>query len=193
MNEELVQALFRCVLSDGLGLNLDDPNLKDTPKRIAKMYCRELFKNIDVEFNDFKSFPNENSYDAIIVSDNISFTSVCSHHFLSFSGLAWVLYIPDKTLVGASKMARLVEHYAARPQLQENLCWDIINRFMDNVKPLGAMVVLRAVHKCMTCRGVKQPPNAGFMTSAVAGVFSDDSSAKQEGFELIKLSLAMGG
>jgi GTP cyclohydrolase I len=122
------------------------------------------------------------------MSDRIYFTSICSHHFLPFTGLAWVSYIPNHSLVGASKMSRLVEHYSSRPQLQENLTHQVLNTFVNAIEPEGAMVVMRAVHSCMTCRGVKQTGGAGMQTSALHGAFFK-AEVKSEALELIKLSL----
>jgi len=188
MNPLKIERYFSLLMSEGLGLDLTDPNLKDTPERVAKMYHNEFFSNMDKEFADFKTFPNTNGYDEIILSDNIHFVSMCSHHFLPFSGLAWVLYIPGDKLIGASKMARLVKHYASRPQLQENLCHEIINAFEAGLKPIGSMIVMRAMHGCMSCRGVNQYGRAGFTTSVIKGDFFKDS-VKQEGLRLIELSL----
>ena len=187
MDESKVAHYFAQLMSKGLGFDLTDPNLKDTPKRVAKMYCREWFKSVGSEFTDFKSFPNE-SYKQIIMSDRIHFISICSHHFLPFTGLAWVSYIPNKVLIGASKMSRLVEHYASRPQLQETLTYQILNAFVEGIDPEGVMVVMRAVHSCMTCRGVKQIGGAGMQTSALHGAFYTPE-VKSEALELIKLSL----
>jgi GTP cyclohydrolase I len=188
MNPEVVEKYFRKLLVEGLGFDITDPNLIDTPKRIAKMYCNEWFKGTTSEFSDFKSFPNTEQYQQIICFDRIHFSSVCSHHFLPFTGLAWVLYLPDKTLVGASKPARLIAHYSSRPQLQENLTHQILNRFVAKIKPQGVMVVMRALHECMRCRGTKQTNGAGMITSALQGCFFEPA-VKTEGLELIKLSL----
>jgi GTP cyclohydrolase I len=188
MNQLKVRHYFSLLMSEGLGLDLSDPNLKDTPKRVAKMYCSEFFSKMNEEFTDFKTFPNIGNYDEIILSDNIHFVSICSHHFLPFVGLAWLMYIPKDKLIGASKMARLVEHYSSRPQLQEILCHEIITAFEDGLKPLGSMIVMRAVHECMSCRGVKQHGKAGLTTSVIKGAFLKDS-VKQEGLRLIQLSL----
>jgi len=190
MNQRMVEHRFKQLLSEGLGLDLKDPNLSGTPKRIAKMYCKEWFKGISSEFKDFKSFPNTEDYKQIICFDKIHFTSVCSHHFLPFAGYAWVLYIPKTLLVGASKPSRLVEHYSSRPQLQENLTHQVLNRFTKKIKPAGAMVVMRALHECMMCRGVKQTNSAGMITDALSGCFFEPD-VKAEGLELIKLSLLM--
>jgi GTP cyclohydrolase I len=188
MDESIVQHYFRLLMSEGLGFDLTNPNLTDTPKRVAKMYCQEWFKSVGSEFTDFKSFPNDKNYKQIIMSDRIHFTSICSHHFLPFTGLAWIGYIPNNSLIGASKMSRLVEHYASRPQLQEHLTHQVLKTFVHGVNPEGVMVVMRAVHSCMTCRGAKQTGGAGMQTSALHGAFYK-AEVKSEALELIKLSL----
>ncbi|MEE8632452.1 MAG: GTP cyclohydrolase I [Candidatus Bathyarchaeia archaeon] len=188
MNQEKVARFFRQLMEEGLGLDLSDPNLSETPERVARMYCQELLCNCCAIFDDLKTFPNTHGYDQIIVSDRIFFTSICSHHFLPFKGLAWLLYIPKDTLVGASKMERLVQHYACKPQLQENLCHEVIDRFAEVVQPLGAMVYIRAIHGCMKCRGVKQYGGSGMGTSAVYGAFKEDAQ-ESKGLKLIELSM----
>ena len=188
MHQDRVRYHLEKMLSEGLGFDLKDPNLIDTPNRIAKMYCKEWFKGNNSEFLDFKSFPNSKQYKQIVVFDKIHFSSVCSHHFLPFTGLAWLLYIPKDWLVGASKPARLIEHYSARPQLQENLTHDVLNQFVKHINPIGAMVVMRASHECMVCRGAKQTNGAGMITDALHGCF-EEPDVKAEGLELIKLSL----
>jgi GTP cyclohydrolase I len=188
MNQEQIEKLFRLIIESGLGFDPKDPNLIDTPKRIAKMYCQEWFRNVNSEFDDFKSFPNSENYRQIVCFDKIQFSSICSHHFLPFTGFAWLLYIPQNRLIGASKSSRLIEHYSARPQLQENLTHQILNRFVEGVVPQGAMVVMRAIHECMRCRGAKQTNGSGMITDALYGCFKEPD-VKAEGLELIKLSL----
>lgn len=190
MDRELVEVMFAKLMSQGLGLDLNDPNLIDTPMRVAKMYCNELFKNVGEEFpvEDFALFPNERKCNQITGIDNIHFTSVCSHHFLPFSGRAWFYYIPnEKDLCGASKLPRLVAHYAARPQLQENLCHEIMARFVEVMNPKGAMLVMRAIHGCMSCRGVEQYNNTGMVSSAIYGCF-EHQDTRMEALSLIALS-----
>jgi len=165
MNQALVAHFLKKLLSEGLGFDLTDPNLSETPQRIAKMYCKEWFKGVNSDFKDYK-------------------------HFLPFTGYAWVLYIPNELLVGASKPSRLVSHYASRPQLQENLTHQVLNRFAKNIKPKGAMVVMRALHECMMCRGAMQTNGAGMITDALFGCFFEPD-VKAEGLELIKISLLM--
>lgn len=199
MNQDKVEQYFRLLMSEGLGLDMSDPNLCGTAGRVAKMYCQEFFKNVDEEFPAEKltTFPNEDGYDEIILADNIPFVSICSHHFLPFTGKAWFLYIPNHQVIedkeallsGASKMARVVQHYASRPQLQERLAKQIVKRFEELVKPNGIMLVMRAVHGCMSCRGVKSGNNSGLVTSIVRGAFKEHASTRSEAMDLIKLSL----
>jgi GTP cyclohydrolase I len=192
MSQINTEKYVKKMLEEGLGLDLTDPNLKDTPKRVAKMLHQELLHNIIEEFpgESFSKFPNTHNYSQIILMDHIHFTSMCSHHFLPFEGVAFFAYIPDGFLVGASKMARLIEHYGARPQLQENLCHEIMNRFVEVVRPKGAMLITRAIHGCMTSRGVKQYANAGMTTSVISGCFNDPT-VREECMDLIKLSTVL--
>lgn len=188
MNRPLIEKYFHLLMVEGLGLDLNDPNLSDTPERVAKMYG-EFFSGMGKDFEGLTVFPNDHNYDEIVLLDNIFFTSVCSHHFLPFYGLAWVAYIPGEVVMGASKAARVINHYSARPQLQENLCNEIITFLNDKLNPKAVMVVMRAEHGCMKCRGVKQYAGSGMLTSSVKGTFKTDSKGKQEAFDLIKLSM----
>uniref|UniRef100_A0A6M3IW22 GTP cyclohydrolase I n=1 Tax=viral metagenome TaxID=1070528 RepID=A0A6M3IW22_9ZZZZ len=163
------------------------PEIKGTAKRIMRMWVEEFFKNIDTEFDDFYLSDNQKSYSQIIDFTGIDFVSCCSHHLLPFSGTAHILYIPDKFLVGASKPARLVDHYSKRPQLQETLSHDIADTFWKAVKPLGVMVVLKATHGCISCRGVHKA-NVKMGTSVVRGAFASEPELELKGYELIKLS-----
>jgi GTP cyclohydrolase IA len=191
MNLEKMEFYLSKFISEGLEFDLNDPNLKDTPKRMSIMFGHELFHAVNKEFpeKEFSKFPNTEKYNQIIMLDNIHFTSICSHHFLPFSGKAWFLYIPNiyGELIGASKPARLIAHYAARPQLQENLCHQALNRFVEIMKPAGAMIVMRAIHGCMTCRGVHQYNNSGMINSAVYGGF-ENQTTREEAMALIQLS-----
>ena len=190
MDQAKVEFHFRKLMEEGLGFDMNDPNLIDTPKRVAKMYTHELFHAVDKEFpeKDFRKFPNTKKYNQVTMIDNIHFTSVCSHHFLPFAGRGWFLYIPNELdLIGASKMPRIITHYAARPQLQENLCHDVMDRFVEVMKPVAAMLVLRAIHGCMSCRGVNQYNNTGMTSSAIYGGF-EKPELRAEAMSLIHLS-----
>jgi GTP cyclohydrolase I len=177
------------MLSEGLGLDLTDPNLKDTPDRIARTYCREFFTGLNPDnAPKITVFPNDDNYNEIIMLDNIPFISMCSHHFLPFQGLAWFLYIPGPSLIGASKINRVISYLSARPQLQEKLTHQIMDYITDCLAPKGAMLVMRAIHSCMSCRGIKQGLGGGMTTSVVYGNFIENNITRNEGLELIKLS-----
>lgn len=181
---------FKSILQN-MGLDINDSNLKETPARLTKMYI-EFCKNHGKEPVDIiKTFPNENNYDEIILMDNIPFVSICSHHFLPFPGLAWFAYIPDKTLVGASKPARITNFFALKPQLQEKLGIEIVDTFEKEIKPKGCMLVMRAIHGCMACRGAMTGENAGLITSITRGSFRENASTRTEALDLIKLSIAL--
>lgn len=187
MNKPLVEKLFREIMVDGLGLDLQDPNLEDTPARVAKMYCEELLAGLNSNEPKTTAFPNNKEYSQMILSDKIYFSSLCSHHFLPFSGYAWILYIPDKKLLGLSKFSRVVTWFASRPQLQENLTHEVAHYLVEKLDPKGIMIVMRALHQCMHCRGVKQHSGAGMVTSAIHGQF-EDGAVRNEGMNLIQLS-----
>jgi GTP cyclohydrolase I len=180
---------IRSLLTD-LGCDLSDPNFVDTPDRILRMLQDEFLLNINKEIHPdtFKTFPNDKGFDEIIHLDNIPFTSLCSHHFLPFSGLAHLLYIPDKLLIGASKPARIIDFFCRKPQLQENLGIEIVDAFEAAVRPKGVMLYMRGVHSCMSCRGVKTGINAGMGTSITRGVFRSSFELEMKGFQLIQLS-----
>ncbi|MFA7218688.1 MAG: GTP cyclohydrolase I [Dehalococcoidales bacterium] len=177
------------LIEEGLGMDLGDPNLTETPKRIAKMY-KDFFTNYGKEPSQdiLKRFPNDKKYDEIVLLDNIPFTSICSHHFLPFQGFAWFAYLPGAYLIGASKPARLIHFYSKKPQLQENLAKEIIDYFVDKARPQGAMLVMRAVHGCMATRGACTGPGAGMVVSATFGAFRDNHATRMEALELIRLS-----
>jgi GTP cyclohydrolase IA len=187
MNKQLTEFLFQELLTKGLGLDLADPNLCETPQRLAKMYCDELLVGTYKPEPKTTVFPNSKKYDQMILSDKLSFNSLCSHHFLPFTGQAWILYIPDSHLLGLSKFSRILTWYASKPQLQENLTHEVTNHLVEKLKPKGVMVVIRAIHQCMTCRGVKQNSGAGMVTSAIYGEF-EKPEVRAEGFNLINLS-----
>ncbi len=176
-------------LLKALGCDLEDPNMKDTPERILRMYQNEFFKNIEgkPEEDLFKTFPNDKKFDEILHFDNIPFVSMCSHHFLPFSGLAHLLYIPDKVIIGASKPARIIDFFSRKPQLQENLGIEIVDAFEKYVQPKGVMLYMRGIHSCMSCRGVKTGINAGMAASITRGTFRIHE-LEMKGFQMIQLT-----
>ncbi|HEX4441711.1 MAG TPA: GTP cyclohydrolase I FolE [Thermoanaerobaculia bacterium] len=157
-----------------LGLDLSDPNLVETPERVAKMYF-ELFHGLSEGAEPKVTFfPNEERYTAMVMEKEIPFYSLCSHHFVPFYGHVHVAYIPNESIVGLSKMARIVDFYARRPQLQERLTEQIAGYMNEKLDPQGVMVVVEARHLCVEMRGV-QKPGALTVTSAIRGIFNTQS------------------
>jgi GTP cyclohydrolase I len=177
-----IAAHFRKII-ELLGLDLDDPNLVETPERVAKMYL-ELFQGL-AEGAEPKVtfFPNDERYSAMVIEKDIPFYSLCSHHFVPFYGHAHVAYIPNESIVGLSKMARIVEFYARRPQLQERLTEQIARYMAEKLDPQGVMVVVEARHLCVEMRGIKKP-GALTVTSAIRGIFNTQT-VREEFLDLL--------
>lgn len=153
-----------------LGLDASDPNLSETPTRVAKMYT-EMFHGLSEGAEPRVTFfPNDERYQAMVIEKEIPFYSLCSHHFVPFYGHAHLAYIPKDKIVGLSKLPRIVEFYARRPQLQERLTEQIAAFLADKLNPQGVMVVIEARHLCVEMRGVKKP-GAVTVTSAIRGIF----------------------
>lgn len=167
-----VAAKFREVL-DALDLDRGDPNLFGTEFRVARAY-REIFAGVYAGAEPtLRTFPNTEGYSEIVSVIDIPFYSLCAHHLLPFFGAAHVAYLPDDRLVGLSKLARVVEFYARRPQIQERMTEQIIDFLEHRLRPAGAMVVVQARHFCMEMRGVGKP-GLTTTTSAIRGAFEDD-------------------
>ncbi|HHQ47674.1 MAG TPA: GTP cyclohydrolase I FolE [Acidobacteria bacterium] len=155
-----------------LNLDLDDPNFVHTPERVAKMYI-EMFHGIfEGAEPKVTTFPNDEQYHHMVIEREIPFYSMCAHHFVPFYGHANIAYIPQSRIVGLSKLPRILEFYAKRPQLQERLTEQVAEFLWDKLKPLGVMVVIEARHLCVEMRGVKKP-GALTTTSALRGCFAD--------------------
>jgi GTP cyclohydrolase I len=168
---------------DSLGLDPRDPNLTGTPERVAKMYL-EMFHGLSEGAEPTVTvFPNEEHYTAMVMEKDIPFYSMCSHHFVPFYGHAHVAYIPNERIVGLSKMPRIVEFYARRPQLQERLTEQIAGCMAEKLQPQGVMVVVEARHLCVEMRGVKKP-GALTVTSAIRGIFFN-RSVREEFLDLL--------
>jgi GTP cyclohydrolase I len=166
-----------------LNLDLTDPNLRDTPRRFARMYL-EIFEGLEEENEpDITVFPNEDGFDNMVAMTDITFYSMCAHHLLPFWGRAHVAYIPTAQIVGLSKLARMVEYYARRPQLQERMTHQIAEYLVKELEPHGAMVVVDARHLCMEMRGVEKP-GTWTTTSAVRGSFQE-RTAREEFLQLL--------
>ncbi|MFP3154002.1 GTP cyclohydrolase I FolE [Lachnospiraceae bacterium ZAX-1] len=171
------------LLLEGIGEDTKREGLIETPKRIAKMY-EELFSGMDQNPKEhlMKSFRVENN--SMVVEKDITFYSICEHHLLPFFGKAHIAYIPDGRVVGLSKLARTVEVFAKRPQLQEQLTAQIGDALMQHLRAKGVMVCLEAEHMCMTMRGVKKP-GSKTVTYVTRGTFETDQSLQATFFRLI--------
>jgi GTP cyclohydrolase I len=153
-----------------LGLDRSDPNLIGTPERVAKMYL-ELFSGITEGAEPTVTFfPNDEHYTSMVMEKDIPFYSLCAHHFVPFYGHAHIAYVPNDKIVGLSKMPRILEFYARRPQLQERLTEQVATFLAQKLDPQGVMVVVEARHLCVEMRGVKKP-GAMTVTSAIRGIF----------------------
>lgn len=165
----------------------EDPTregLLKTPQRVAKMYC-ELFGGLH---EDPAAVLGEAvftvAYDEMVVLRDIPFHSMCEHHMLPFTGKAHVAYLPENKVVGVSKLARVVEVFARRPQIQEQLTTQVADLLMDQLNPKGVAVVMEATHTCMTIRGVKKPGSL-MVTSALRGRFKSDPATRAEIMNLL--------
>lgn len=183
INEEAVARSIRSLL-EALGENPDRDGLRDTPSRVARMY-KELLSGLQDDPARHLERIFEARYDEIVLVRDINFYSMCEHHLLPFYGKAHVAYLPKDKVVGLSKLARTVDTFARRPQLQEQLTTQIADSLMQHLDARGALVVVEAEHLCMKIRGV-QKPNASMVTSAVRGVFKENPSTRAEAFALLK-------
>ena len=165
----------------------EDPNregLRDTPRRVAEMY-EEIFSGLYEDVGQHLEGVFEEGHEELILVKNIPFYSMCEHHFLPFIGKAHVAYIPTQGRVtGLSKLARVVEGMARRPQMQERLTSQIADMMVERLQPRGACVVIEAEHMCMSMRGIKKPGSLT-VTSALRGIFRKDEKTRQEVFNLI--------
>jgi GTP cyclohydrolase IA len=166
-------------LLEALGLDTAAEGMADTPGRMARAYA-ELFTARPFAAT---TFPNDEGYDELVLARAIPLRSVCEHHLLPFTGAAHVGYLPGRRILGLSKLARLVEHYAARPQVQERLTQQVADWLHRELDAKGVGVVLEAEHTCMTLRGV-QAVGARTVTSALRGVLRDSPSSRAEFFAL---------
>ncbi|QIX52313.1 GTP cyclohydrolase I FolE [Rhodococcus sp. DMU1] len=162
-----------------LGIDVDSGGVRDTPKRMTRAYS-DLFTPQSFELT---TFPNDEGYDELVVAKSIPMRSVCEHHLLPFSGVAHVGYLPGARVVGLSKLARIVEFFARRPQVQERLTKQIADCLVDRLGPKGVGVVIEAEHSCMSMRGVRAI-GATTVTSTLLGSFRDDPRSRQEFFVL---------
>lgn len=166
-------------LLDALGLDTSSEGLADTPRRVAAMFA-ELLTPAPFRAT---TFSNDAGYDELVLVSGIAFTSLCEHHLLPFRGVAHIGYLPGGRIVGLSKLARLVEAFARRPQVQERLAAQIADWMRDHLEPRGVGVVLEAEHLCMSIRGVRAA-GTRTVTSSLYGLLRDSPAARQEFLQL---------
>jgi GTP cyclohydrolase I len=162
-------------LMRALGMDPDTPELADTPRRVARAYA-ELLTPRDFTLT---TFPNDEQYDELVLAKDIPFTSLCEHHLLPFTGTASVGYLPGPKILGLSKLARVVELFARRPQVQERMTKQIAEWLDERLGPRGVGVVIEAEHTCMTLRGV-QARGSATVTSALTGLVRTSERTRAE-------------
>ncbi|MCD8316176.1 MAG: GTP cyclohydrolase I FolE [Eggerthellaceae bacterium] len=183
MDSEKIEQGVRLIL-EGIGEDPEREGLQQTPARVARMY-EELFSGMEEDPSVFFETTFDENHDGMVIVKDIPFYSVCEHHLVPFFGKAHVAYIPghDGKICGLSKLARLVDTYAKRPQVQERLTTQIADTLVEQLHPMGVLVVMEAEHMCMSMRGIKKP-GATTTTSVVRGVF-DSSATRAEAMSLI--------
>jgi len=182
-NKQKLMAGVRLLL-EGMGRDPQSPELAETPLRVAEMY-EEILGGMEEEAADVVKVIHAEKYDEIVLLRDVPFYSVCEHHLLPFHGRAHVAYIPEgNRITGISKLARVVDVYARRLQVQERMTTQIADNLMKALSPKGVMVVIEAEHLCMTMRGV-QKPGSVTVTSVVRGIFRDNPATRAEAMSLI--------
>ncbi len=183
MDENKIKQGVRLIL-EGIGEDCNREGLAETPDRIARMY-EEIFGGLGKDAKEplSKTFSVDNNQ--MVLEKDIVFYSTCEHHLLPFYGKAHVAYVPDGKVVGLSKLARTVEVYARRPQIQEQLCSQIADALMEYLKPKGAMVMIEAEHMCMTMRGVKKP-GSKTVSYVTRGIFEENQELQNQFFMMVK-------
>lgn len=174
--ERIERAVREILLAVG-----EDPNregLKATPRRVASMYG-ELLEGMQHEPSEHLQSIFHEKYDEVVLLRDIPFFSICEHHMMPFIGTANVAYLPDGKVLGVSKIARIVDCFAKRLQVQERLTAQVADFLMDNLKPKGVAVVIEASHSCMTIRGIRKP-SSEMVTSALRGLFKSDPRSRAE-------------
>lgn len=183
---ENIQHYFTKIMEE-LGLDLTDESLSGTPYRFAKMYVKELFYGLDPKNKPRLSvFPNKYGYKKMLVEHNINIDSSCEHHFLPITGYAHIGYMPEEKVIGLSKINRLVDYYAHRPQVQERLCLQILKDLQETLETKNVIVVINARHLCVSSRGIKDKESS--TTTIEYGGCFDKDSYRNEFFKLLKAS-----
>lgn len=173
------------LLLEGIGEDVSREGLKETPDRIARMY-EEIYGGMGENAAEHLSKVFSVRHNEMVLEKDIVFYSTCEHHLMPFYGKAHVAYIPDGKVVGLSKIARTVETYAKRLQIQEQMTGQIADAIMEHLAPQGVMVMLEAEHMCMTMRGIKKP-GSKTVTVAARGVFKEDVELQEQFYKMLRL------
>lgn len=183
---KLIEKHFREIMHV-LGLDLNDDSLKGTPKRVAKMFINEVFSGLDPKnMPEIKLFENKYKYSEMLVEKDITFFSHCEHHFVPIYGKAHIAYISNGYVIGLSKMNRIVQYFASRPQVQERLTMQIGNAFKEFLGTEDVAVIIDAHHMCVSSRGVKDV-NSNTVTSYYGGKFEKDEQSRIEFLQYVSL------
>lgn len=183
MDKEKIEKAVRDILI-AVGENPDRSGLVETPRRVANMY-EEMFAGLNSDPKQHLKFFDEKSNDEMVIVRDIPFSSMCEHHLLPFVGKAHIAYIPsDNKIIGLSKLARIVDNFAKRPQVQERLTHDIADFLDENMNPKGVAVIIEAEHMCMSIRGAKAS-GSKTQTSALRGLMKADARTRAEALALL--------
>ena len=183
MDQEKIREGVKLIL-EGIGEDVNREGLLDTPDRIARM-CEQIFGGLTQSAEPHLSKQFSCDSNGMVVEKDITFYSCCEHHLLPFYGKAHIAYIPNGKVAGLSKLARTVEVYARRPQIQEQLTAQVADALEEYLQPQGVMVMMEAEHMCMTMRGV-QKPGTKTTTIVTRGVFDNDFQLQQTFFNMVK-------
>lgn len=181
-----VEAAVRLLL-EGIGENPDREGLRETPERIARM-CEEIYGGMDIDVAEYMKKTFTATGNEMVLEKDITFYSMCEHHLMPFYGKAHVAYIPNERVVGLSKLARTVDAFARRAQIQEQMTAQTAQAIMTYLQPRGVMVVIEAEHLCMTMRGIKKP-GSKTVTYKCLGEFKENENLRKTVFENIRYSL----
>lgn len=189
INQELIEQKIGEILKEGMGLDWENnPHLKETPKRVAKVY-KEIYQGYDIDPKQYvKTFPSPKTDEnnQIVIVGPINCYSVCSHHMLPFNMNIYIGYIPSNRIMGISKFERISKNICRKLQVQENITEEIADFINEELDPIGVIVCIKdSLHLCMAMRGV-ETKSASVTSSAVRGVFRDDYRVKEEFFNLIE-------
>ena len=183
---DVIEAHFIGIMK-ALGLDLEDDSLMDTPKRVAKMYVNEIFWGLDYDaFPKCTTVANKMNYDEMVVERNVNVQSNCEHHFVIIDGLATVAYVPNEKVLGLSKINRIVEYFAKRPQIQERLTEQVFHALCYILETENVAVMIDAQHYCVKSRGVEDT-GSSTVTTKLGGGFKTDAAARAEFLSIARM------